>query len=404
MSAPLSGVRIIDITTVVMGPYATQILADLGADVVKVESPEGDNTRHAGPMRHSMMGDRFLHLNRGKRSVVLNLKHAHGHRALLKLIETADVLIYNVRPQAMTRLRLSYPDVSAVNPRIIYVGAYGFSQRGPYASRPAYDDLIQGMAAIPWLISKSGGGEPQYIPATLLDRIVGLHAVYAVTTALFERNNKSVGQAIEVPMFETIAEMILGDHLGGRTFMPALGPAGYNRVLASERRPFKTLDGYLCVLIYNDKQWQNFFKIINREEEFRTSLYFATHEGRAQHAETVNQFVAQQMVARSSREWLELLAAADIPVAAMNSLDDLIDDSHLDAIDFFVETEHPSEGPILTIAPTTQWLSHSPRKTRPAPRLGEHSAEVLREVGYSQAELAELIAAGVTVDRSKVAD
>lgn len=403
MSPPLAGVKVIDITTVVMGPYATQILGDLGADVVKIESPEGDNTRHAGPMRHRSMGDRFLHLNRGKRSVVLNLKHPDGRSALLKLIESADVLIYNVRPQAMARLGLSYADVSAVNKKIIYVGAYGFSQRGPYASRPAYDDLIQGMAAIPWLIAKAGLSEPGYIPATLVDRIVGLHVVYAVTAALFQRTKQEVGQAIEVPMFEAISEMVLGDHLGGHTFVPPLGEPGYDRVLATERRPYKTRDGYICVLIYNDKQWRSFFKLIGREKEFNVSSYFATHECRARHPAKVNEFVAQQMASRSSREWLDLLSSADIPAATLNSLEDLIDDPHLAAIGFFTKAEHPSEGPILTMAPTIRWLSHSSCQSRPAPRLGEHSVEVLREIGYSQAELAKLIAAGATVDGNSLA-
>ena len=218
MSGPLTGVRIVDITTVVMGPYATQILGDLGADIIKIEAPDGDNTRHVGPMRHPGMGHMFLHLNRNKKSVVLDLKQAAGREALLRLAQQADVLLYNVRPQAMARLKLGYDDIAAVNPRIIYVGAYGFSQDGPYAAKPAYDDLIQGMVGLPWLMRQSGAAEPRFIPSTLADRIVGLHAVYAVTAALYHRERTGRGQSVEVPMFESMAQLILGDHFGGKSF------------------------------------------------------------------------------------------------------------------------------------------------------------------------------------------
>ena len=223
MAGPLAGTTVIDLTTVVMGPYATQILGDLGAQVIKVEAPGGDNVRHVGPMRNRGMGHMFMHLNRNKKSVVLDLKQAAGRDALLRIAATADVMIYNIRPQAMQRLRLGYADVAAANPKIIYVGAYGYGQQGPYATRPAYDDLIQGMTGIPWLAQQAGSPDPRYIPATLADRIVGLHAVYAVTTALFHRERTGEGQSVEVPMFECMSQMVLGDHLGGRTFEPALG-------------------------------------------------------------------------------------------------------------------------------------------------------------------------------------
>ncbi|MBM3373990.1 MAG: CoA transferase, partial [Betaproteobacteria bacterium] len=234
MAGPLAGVTVVDLTTVVMGPYATQILGDLGAEVIKVEAPDGDNVRHVGPMRNRGMGHMFMHLNRNKKSVVLDLKKNAGRDALLRIAAKADVLIYNIRPQAMQRLRLGYDDVAAASPRIIYVGAYGYGQTGPYAARPAYDDLIQGMTGLPWLLQQSGAAEPRYIPATLADRIVGLHAAYAVTTALYEREKSGKGQAVEVPMFECMSQMILGDHFAGRGFEPPLGGPGYARVLAPE--------------------------------------------------------------------------------------------------------------------------------------------------------------------------
>ncbi len=396
MSGPLSGVRVIDITTVVMGPFASQILGELGADVIKIETAQGDNVRHVGPMRHRGMGHMFLHMNRNKRSVVLDLKQAAGREALLRLAAGADVLLYNVRPQAMARLKLSYADLAAVNPRIIYVGAFGFGQDGPYAARPAYDDLIQGMVGVPWLTVKAGATEPRYIPATLADRIVGLHAVYAVTAALYHRQRTGQGQAVEVPMFESMAQLVLGDHFGGRTFDPPLGPAGYARVLAPFRKPFPTRDGYLCLLMYNDKQWQSFFRVIGREPMYRDDPRFNSHEKRSQHIAEINEFVAGEIKQRTTGEWLATFTAADIPVTAMNSIDDLIDDQHLRATGFISDTVHPTEGAIRTTGIPSKWSRSHPDAGRPTPRLGEHSIELLREAGYSATEIEAMIAAGVT--------
>ncbi|HKA39336.1 MAG TPA: CoA transferase, partial [Burkholderiales bacterium] len=239
-----------------MGPFATQILADLGADVVKVEPPEGDVLRHIAPMRHPGMGHIFLHHNRNKRSIVLDLKQPRGHDALLRLARTGDVLVYNVRPQAMRRLRLSYEEVARANPRIIYVGAYGYGEGGRYAGQPAYDDLIQGRSGLPQLLLESGADRPRYVPTAITDRITGLATVNAVTAALYCRERTGQGQAVEVPMFETVTHMVLGDHMGGRTFDPPMEPYRYERMLAPHRTPYATKDGYVCVLVYNDKHWR----------------------------------------------------------------------------------------------------------------------------------------------------
>jgi crotonobetainyl-CoA:carnitine CoA-transferase CaiB-like acyl-CoA transferase len=399
MAGPLAGVTVVDLTTVVMGPYATQILGDLGAAVIKVEAPGGDNVRHVGPMRNPGMGHMFMHLNRNKKSVVLDLKQDRGRTALLRIAATADVLIYNIRPQAMQRLRLSYDDVAAVNPRIIYVGAFGYGQQGPYAARPAYDDLIQGMTGLPWLAQQSGAAEPRYIPATLADRIVGLHAAHAVTTALYEREKSGCGQAVEVPMFECVSQMILGDHLAGRSFEPALGGSGYARVLAPERRPFRTLDGHVCVLMYNDKQWGAFFRLIGREDLFRDDPRFNSHENRSARIAEANAFVAGEMLKRRTEEWLEVLAGADIPCAPMNTIDDVIDDAHLNDSGFIRRERHPSEGELRTTAAATRWSRTAPAARFPTPRLGEHGREVLAAAGYGDAEIRELAAAGVTTLR-----
>ncbi len=396
MSGPLNGLTVVDLTTVVMGPYATQILGDLGASVIKVEAPGGDNVRHVGPMKNRGMGHMFLHLNRNKKSIVLDLKQPAGRDALLKIAGKADVLIYNIRPQAMQRLRLGYSDLAAVNPRIIYVGAYGFGQQGPYAARPAYDDLIQGMSGLPWLLQQSGAEEPRYIPATLADRIVGLHAVYAVTTALYHRERTGTGQSVEVPMFECMSQMILGDHFGGRTFDPPAGAAGYARVLAPQRKPFRTKDGYICVLMYNDKQWQGFFRLIGRDDLYRDDPRFNSHENRSARIDEVNSFVAGEMLKRSTGEWLDALMAADIPVARMNAIDDVIDDEHLTATGFIRMEKHPTEGALRTTGAATRWSHTPPAPQCGAPRLGEHGAEVLRAAGYSDDEIRALAASGAT--------
>lgn len=396
MSGPLSGLTVVDLTTVVMGPYATQILGDLGASVIKVEAPGGDNVRHVGPMKNRGMGHMFLHLNRNKKSIVLDLKQPVGRDALLKIAANADVLIYNIRPQAMQRLRLGYADVAAVNPRIIYVGAYGFGQQGPYAARPAYDDLIQGMSGLPWLLQQSGATEPRYIPATLADRIVGLHAVYAVTTALYHRERTGTGQAVEVPMFECMSQMILGDHFGGRTFDPPVGAAGYARVLAPQRKPFRTQDGHVCVLMYNDKQWQSFFRLIGRDDLYRDDPRFNSHENRSARIDEVNSFVAGEMLKRTTGDWLNVLMAADIPAARMNAIDDVIDDEHLTGTGFIGLEEHPTEGTLRTTRAATQWSRTPPAPQCGAPRLGEHGAEVLRAAGYSDDDIRALAASGVT--------
>ena len=382
-AGPLQGVRIIDITSVLMGPHATQILGDLGADVVKIEPPAGDSVRGIGPARHPGMGSVFLHANRSKRSLVLDLKQAAGREALLRLAAKADVLVYNVRPQAMARLGLDYAAVAAVNPRILYVGVYGFGQSGPYAAKPAYDDLIQGAVAIPTLAVMAGADMPRYAPSAMADRIVGMAAANAVSAGLYHRERSGEGQAIDVPMFETMAQFILADHLQGRSFDPPLGPAGYTRLLNPDRRPYATRDGHLCVLVYNDKQWANFFSLIGRPEVMAPGSPYATIGQRTENIQALYAIVAEAMATRTSAEWTTALEAADIPVMPMHTLDSLLDDPHRQAVGFLRTVDHPSEGRIQSMAVPSTWSPSVPTVMRPAPRLGEHSAQILQEAGYS---------------------
>jgi crotonobetainyl-CoA:carnitine CoA-transferase CaiB-like acyl-CoA transferase len=390
MSGPLDGVRVLDLTTVVMGPYATQILADFGADVVKVEPPEGDVMRYAWPYRHPGMGHIFLNANRNKRSVVLDLKQPAAREACLALARRCDVLVYNIRPQAMARLKLAYEDIRKENPRVIYVGCFGYSQRGPYAAKAAYDDLIQGAAGIPWLLHRQGAAEPRYAPIIVADRSVGQQVASAVSAALYYREKSGKGQRVDVPMFEHLLQIVLGEHLGGYTFDPQEGDAGYARMLAPDRRPYATKDGYVCALIYNDKQWKAFFEVLGRPEMLHDEKY-SSQASRSRNYAEAYAFVAEQMKTRSTAEWIAALEAADIPVQRMNSLADIVADPHLAATGFFRSVEHPTEGRIRSMAVPSEWSESAPRYRRHAPRLGEHTREVLREAGLSEEKIEQLI-------------
>jgi crotonobetainyl-CoA:carnitine CoA-transferase CaiB-like acyl-CoA transferase len=386
---PLQGSRILDLTTVLMGPYATQILADMGADVIKIESPEGDIVRQIGPGRTPGMGGMFLKANRGKRSLSMDLKHPDGRDALLRLAEKADALIYNVRPQAMTRLGLDYEALAKANPRIVYVGVFGYGQSGPYASKPAYDDLIQGASAIPTLLASAGDGTPRYVPITIADRVVGLMAVNAVLGGLMHQQRTGIGQRIDVPMFESMTDFVLTDHLGGLTYDPPLDHGGYARLLSRYRRPYQTSDGHLCVLIYNDKQWRSFFEAIG-QAEFLEQPRFANHAARHKHIDEIYQEVGRIFLGRTTAEWRELLERADIPVMPMHTLETIIEDPHLNAVGFFKKVEHPVEGSIRQMQVPSTWSVTQPEAGGPAPTLGQHGREILSEAGFSTEEIDRL--------------
>lgn len=383
MAGPLDGVRIIDLTTMLMAPYATQILGDMGADVVKVEAPGGDPVRGIGPMRHPGMGAIALHVNRSKRSIVLDLKKPEGLEAVRALLKAADVLVYNLRPMSMARLGLGYDAVRALNPGIIYAGLYGFSQDGPYAALPAFDDLIQGLVAVPWLAQKAAGGEPKYAPTAIVDRGVALWAVGQISAALFHRSRTGEGQKIDMPMFEMMAGFVLGDHLAGEAFDPPAGAPGYVRMLNRHRHPFRTKDGYLCAMIYTDKHWRAFFKALGREAEFDADPRYRSMTTRTQNIEAIYGELAQLLLTRTRDDWLRLFAQADVPATPMHDLDSLLRDPHLAATGFFGVEEHPTEGRLRTMAYPSAWSATQPGGTRPVPRIGQHTAEVLREAGYS---------------------
>lgn len=387
---PLSGLRIIDMSSVLMGPYATQMLGDFGADVIKVEAPEGDLVRQIGPGRHSGMGPLFLNANRSKRSITLDLKKPECRDALLRLCQGADILVYNVRPKAMARLGLSYEQVSKANPRIIYAGMFGYSQSGPYADRPAYDDLIQGASTIPYLFSRVNEGEPRYIPSAVADRVVGLVAVSAILASVVERNNSGLGQKVDVPMFETMVSFVLGDHMGGLTFDPPLDNGGYARQLSVDRRPYQTKDGFICALIYNDGHWRRFFSAIGRPEVPETDTRYRDFTSRMAHINEVYSELAQVFLTRTTAEWMELLEKADVPAMPMYDFQGVLTDPHMVATGFFKMVEHPSEGTIRQMDVPAQWSRTPAAPDKLAPLQGQHAAEILREAGFSESEIAAL--------------
>ena len=386
---PLAGLTILDLTTVLMGPYATQILADMGANVIKLESPEGDIVRQIGPGRTPGMGGMFLNANRGKRSIAIDLKHPDGHDALLRLAAKADAIVYNVRPQAMARLGLDYETLFKVNPKIVYVGVFGYGQTGPYASKPAYDDLIQGAATIPALMAAAGDGTPRYVPVTLADRIVGLMAVNAILGALMHQQKTGIGQRIDVPMFESMTDFVLIDHLGGLTYDPPLDHGGYARLLSPHRRPYQTSDGHICALIYNDKQWKSFFDAIGQPEMLEQPR-FATHAARHAHINEIYQEVGRIFLTRTTAEWRELLERADIPVMPMHTLESILEDPHLAAVGFFQTMEHPVEGRIRQMRVPSTWSETQPEPGGPAPSFGQHGRDILREGGFTPEEIERL--------------
>lgn len=371
---PLSGVRVIDLTAMVMGPYSTQIMADMGADVIKIEPPGGDNTRYVSVGPETGMSGVFVNVNRGKRSVVLDLRSEEDRQRLRGLVEKADVFIHSMRARAIARLGFSYREVAALNPGIIYTNCYGYGHRGPERDQPAYDDTIQaecGLTAVQQQLT----GQANYVGTIMADKVAGLTALYATVMALFHRERTGEGQEVEVAMFETMASFMLVEHANGALFDPPLGPANYHRAVAPNRRPYQTKDGYISALVYNDKHWSAFVEAVRpawATEEL------ATLEQRARQINTVYGLLAETFRERTTQQWLDLLRKLHIPAAPLRTPDELFDDPHLNAVGFFETVDTPT-GPVRFPGVPT-WFSRSPGHVQgPAPRLGENTEEVLRE-------------------------
>ena len=385
---PLAGVRILDLTAVVLGPLATQILGDYGADVVKIETLDGDLMRANGVVAHPGMSSIFLAINRNKRSIAVDLKTSEGREILNRLIPAADVLIHNMRIGAIERLGLGYAAVAARNPRIVYCVATGFGQDGPYRDKPAFDDIIQAACGLASLAS-IGREAPDFVPTLIADKTAGMAAVNAVLAALFHRERSGRGQFVEVPMFETMVAFTLAEHLGGLAFDPAPVKAGYSRLLAGGRRPAPTKDGFIAILPYSGEHWASFFRSAGRED---LAQKYGIGDRLARNANIVAMYADMARITRerSTEEWLAICETLDIPATPLYALDDLVEHPHLKAVGMFQMEEHPSEGRIRNVRPPTRFADTPATLRLPAPRLGEHTVDVLREAGYKDEEIRSL--------------
>jgi len=394
MAGPLAGVRILDCTTVVLGPWAAQQLGDLGADIIKIEPPEGDTTRQLGPRRNKDMAAFFLGCNRNKRSIVLDLKKEDGRAALFRMAKTADVLMHNYRPEPAARLGVPYEAFEKINKRLIYVATYGYRADGPLGARAAYDDIIQagsGLASLQTVVA----GAPRFLPTIVADKTSSNAVLAAVLAALYERERSGLGQSVEVPMFESLVSYVMVEHLYGETFLPPIDTAGYKRVLNKERRPYPSKDGFFALLPYNDANWREFCELVGRPD-IMADPRFQSLEARLTNVEVVYATLAEICATRTNAEWVALLKNSNVPHGPVNTLEDLFVDPQLQATGFWKEVDHPTEGK-LRMPDIPPRFSRTPGEVRHLqPRLGEHSVEILRESGFAQGEIDAMLKTGAT--------
>ncbi len=391
-AGPLAGVRIADLTTVVMGPMATRILGDLGADVIKIEAPEIDFMRDFDPKRSPGMGAMSLNLQRNKRSIVLDLKSDAGHQAMLDLVASCDVFVSNMRPSALARLGLDYESLVAVKPDLIYCGATGFDSSGPYAGKAAYDDVIQAVSGMASMSSWMGG-EPAYVPTIAADKISGLHIVYAVLAALYRKATTGQGDAIEVPMAESVASFNLVEHLNGHTLEPKEPPFSYQRLLTPHRKPRRSADGWVCILPYSDQNWRDFFALVGRPE-LADDPRFISVNSRVSNVNELYELLDTFMARHTTEEWMQLCDDASIPAVPVVDLEHIEDDPHFAAVGMIEMHEHPTEGAYRIVRDPVRFASGNAGVWRHSPRPGASTGEILAELGYDDEQIAAVIDAG----------
>ena len=370
----LRGIRILDLSSVVLGPFATRYLGDFGADVIKVEPPSGDIFRQIRPARSKGMGAGHLAFNRNKRSLSLNLKDESDHKRFIALLEDADVLAHNMRPAAAKRLGLAPATIRQNYPRLVYCIAAGFGSRGRNADLPAYDDIIQAASGIADL-NRDQNGAPRFLPTVLCDKVGGLHLALAVLAGVVQQLKTGKGCVIEAPMFEGLVSFLMAEHIAGETFRPALGEIGYKRILAEQRRPFATKDGYISVLPYNGKHWASFLRLAG-QDDLAAADWVQDSAQRGENIERLYAIVAELMPERTTAAWMSLLQEFDIPCAPVNSLEELLSDPHLQDVKLFQDCEHPSEGPLRAIRPAF-WVEGARQcPDLPAPALSPAGEEI----------------------------
>lgn len=385
-TGPLAGVRVVDLTTVIMAPMASRILGDLGADVIKVEGADTDFMRDFVPTRNPGMGGIAMNLHRNKRSMMLDLKSEAGHRALLELVATADIFVSNMRPAALARLNLAPDDLLAVAPELIYCGAVGFGADGPYAGRAAYDDVIQSVSGMATMRGWSGD-DPALVSSTIADKIASLHIVYAILAALVRKVSTGKGDVIEVPMAESLASFNLVEHLNGHTFEPKMEPFSYQRMQTEHRAPQRSKDGWIHLLPYSTKNYFDIFIECGRPELVEDER-FATVNSRVANINALYELVHSFAAMKTTGEWMAFAEDHSIPCMPVNRIDELENDPHFAAVGLFEPAEHPTEGSYRVIKDPINFASDdSPTLRRHAPRVGDHTAELLTELGWSTAEI-----------------
>jgi crotonobetainyl-CoA:carnitine CoA-transferase CaiB-like acyl-CoA transferase len=391
----LKGIRILDLTTTYLGPYATQFLGDMGADIVKIEPPGGEVGRSPRPSRSPEMGAGFLNTNRNKRSLAIDLRKPAGRNAILRLAKQSDAFVHNMRPQAVAKLGLSYDELRRANPAIVYCLAPGFDQAGPMAAQPAYDDIIQALSGLAHL-NRDDSGAPRFLPTIIADKVVGVHLAYAVAVGLAHRFKTGEGCAIEVPMFETLVAFLLVEHLSGHTFRPPLASLGYERMMAVNRRPYRTRDGFMAIMPYTTQQWTRFLEAVGRADLLAED-WVRDPVQRSANVDRLYQIIADAAPSKTNAEWMVLLKAADIPCGPVNTFENLLSNAQLTAVKLFQPAEHPSEGATTSVRSSFRVTGGAAEPDRPAPRVGEGGRDLLRDAGFSQEEIEKLILDNILV-------